>query len=753
MTFLQRVALSSLFLLSMIVSSVSMAAGLLIPNDQKNSLSIKSHNVEVMIEDNLAITQIEQVFLNHLSQDTEAHYAFPVPKGAVVGEFTYWVDNVPIHAEVVEKERARDVYQKEKQAGREAALVEKDSYKKFDVLVTPVRAGQDVRIRLVYLQHLGIDLGVGRYVYPLEDGGTDVSQRNSFWQGGETVKEDFSFMIDVRSSYPVENMRFASHANASVINMTAHEWRGKIASNIGAGNVKANSPDGYLSAQTSTHADGSSPMREKAPKSASSVNWLNEKRSSSSHAHTQESETYTPSTMPVNSGGVYDLNKDIVVYWRHQQGLPAAVDLSQYKAKNNASESKSSRSKGTFSLVITPGESLPLISQGRDWTFVLDTSGSMQAKLATLVEGIKQALGKLHTNDRFRVVLFNDNAFELVPDFIEASSQNIQSALNFIGNLNASGGTNLYAGLKNGLSKLESDRISAVVLVTDGVANVGVTARKAFFKLLDNKDVRLFTFVMGNSANEPLLSSLTKYSNGFAQSVSNSDDIIGQIMWASEKVKYQALHDVEIKITGVKTTDITPKRIGTIYRGQQIQVLGHYWGEGEANVTITGKVSGQEKKWTADVNFADDVSLPELERLWAFATIKDLETQMEKVGEHKDTKQAIRDIALEYGLVTDYTSMIVVREEAFKQYNIERKNHERINKEQQARQMRQAQPVQSTPKPKNNSYAQSRPTFSGGGSGGSIHVWMILLLGGIALFARKVNRQKERKLDKKERRQ
>ena len=48
---------------------------------------------------------------------------------------------------------------------------------------------------------------------------------------------------------------------------------------------------------------------------------------------------------------------------------------------------------------------------------------------------------------------------------------------------------------------------------------------RTFFR---NYGVRLFTFVMGNSANEPLLEMLAKDSGGFAMNISSNDDITKQ---------------------------------------------------------------------------------------------------------------------------------------------------------------------------------------------------------------------------------
>ena len=102
----------------------------------------------------------------------------------------------------MEKNKARRIYDEEKAAGREAAITEQDSFKTFDISVSPVRANQEVRIKLTYLQPAHVDTGIGRYVYPLEDGGVD-EDKIAFWAADDTVKEKFSFNLRFRSSYPV----------------------------------------------------------------------------------------------------------------------------------------------------------------------------------------------------------------------------------------------------------------------------------------------------------------------------------------------------------------------------------------------------------------------------------------------------------------------------------------------------------------------------------------------------------------------
>ena len=311
--------------------------------------------------------------------------------------------------------------------------------------------------------------------------------------------------------------------------------------------------------------------------------------------------------------------------------------------------------------------------------------------------------------------------------FVQATAEKIHHWSGQVAAIQPTDGTNLYAGLKLGLDALDADRTSGLVLVTDGVANVGETKQRRFIELVKKKDVRLFTMVMGNSANRPLLEALTKASNGFAVNVSNSDDIVGQLLTATSKVNHEALHDVEIKIRGVKTSEIRPATIGSLYHGQQLVVFGHYWGDGLANVSLTGRISGQPKEYRTQFAFPDVATEnPEIERLWAYASIEDMTAEIEDFGEKADLKQAITDLAVEYSLVTDYTSMVVVRDEMFAAHGIERHNRKRLAVEQAAQQSRAQQAAPSRRVDQQQPmYKSPRPSFSGGGA---LDAWTLVLL-------------------------
>jgi Ca-activated chloride channel family protein len=354
----------------------------------------------------------------------------------------------------------------------------------------------------------------------------------------------------------------------------------------------------------------------------------------------------------------------------------------------------------------------------------------MQGKYATLADGVKRALGKMRPEDRFRVVVFNDRAWELTSGFVSATPDAVRHWSDQVAAIQPTNGTNVYAGVELALKSLQADRTSAIVFVTDGEANVGETRQRAFVDLVRSKDVRLFTFIMGNSANRPLLEAMTRASGGFAMAVSNSDDIVGQILTATGKVTHEALHGARLEIAGVKTADLTPRELGSLYRGQQLVVFGHYFGDGPAQIKLSGKVSGEPIEYRT--RFAVPAAAkdnPEIERLWAFASIEDMLEDLRDFGEKADLQQAVTDLAVEHGVVTDYTSMVVVREEQFERHGIKRQNRDRRALEAQAAQQRAQSPVQSrradAQQPMFNS---SRPSHGGGSGAGAVGPWGLMLV-------------------------
>jgi Ca-activated chloride channel family protein len=204
------------------------AAGLLIADGGfGGALEIKEQNVHVTINNGIAITQIEQVFLNTEDRVVEALYTFPVPKGASVSNFSMWIGGQEMIGEVVEKKRAREIYESYKQTRRDPGLLEQVDYKRFEMRIFPIPAGAEQRVMLTYYQELDADHDWATYVYPL----ATVSRPGI----NQQTTGHFSVTMDVKSDVPIVEMQCPSHAGEVVIAKHGDNyWRASLENAAGS---------------------------------------------------------------------------------------------------------------------------------------------------------------------------------------------------------------------------------------------------------------------------------------------------------------------------------------------------------------------------------------------------------------------------------------------------------------------------------------------------------------------------------------
>jgi Ca-activated chloride channel family protein len=130
-------------------------------------LAIEYHRVTVTIEDQVAITHVDQRFRNDNDWVVEGTYVFPLPSGAAVTGFTLWVDDEPVEGEVLSREEARRIYEDIVRSLRDPALLEYVDRGAVQASVFPIQPGESRRIELEYSQVLPLDAGLVHYNYPL----------------------------------------------------------------------------------------------------------------------------------------------------------------------------------------------------------------------------------------------------------------------------------------------------------------------------------------------------------------------------------------------------------------------------------------------------------------------------------------------------------------------------------------------------------------------------------------------------------
>src|SRR6266566_2968551 len=161
-------ALGALIVLLFVLASSAKAAGLLIADGGLGGvLEIKEQTVAVTINGGIAVTTVNQIFQNTEDRQVEALYTFPVPKGASVANFSMWINGKEMVGEVLEKKRAREIYNSYRQMRRDPGLLEQTDFKTFEMRVFPVPPRAEQRVQITYYQELDVDNDWATYVYPL----------------------------------------------------------------------------------------------------------------------------------------------------------------------------------------------------------------------------------------------------------------------------------------------------------------------------------------------------------------------------------------------------------------------------------------------------------------------------------------------------------------------------------------------------------------------------------------------------------
>ena len=137
---------------------------------KSHALRLASHQVRVVVQDNVARTEIEQSYYNASGQTLEGTYRFPLPPDASISRLALYVGNRLEEGEVVERHRARRIFRQiveDTIRPRDPALLEWVGGREFSMKIFPIPPRSARRVILAYTQPLKATYGRYRYVYPM----------------------------------------------------------------------------------------------------------------------------------------------------------------------------------------------------------------------------------------------------------------------------------------------------------------------------------------------------------------------------------------------------------------------------------------------------------------------------------------------------------------------------------------------------------------------------------------------------------
>ena len=226
-------------------------------------------------------------------------------------------------------------------------------------------------------------------------------------------------------------------------------------------------------------------------------------------------------------------------------------------------------------------------------SIVIDASGSMKGeKMDHAIEAACHMVDQVSSNDMVSIVIYGDDV-EVIQPSIYASNKNMIKEK--IKQIRPRGGTNLWGGCETGyyqvMNHAKPGYINHVFLVSDGLANVGITSSKNIKgnvqRYKDDEGITLSCFGVGLDFNEVLLSEMAEIGSGHYYFIEDPVNITGMMEVELKSLLPVAARDVMLTLDlplGVKPDKMTSFlytvngqvvtiRLRDMHEGERKQVL------------------------------------------------------------------------------------------------------------------------------------------------------------------------------------
>ncbi len=582
---------------------------------------LKHTDVEADVSGFIARVRVTQTFYNPTSDTIEAVYVFPLPHGAAVDAMTMQVGDRNIVGVIKRREEARQIYEQALMQGQAAALLQQERPNIFTQSVGNIAPQQEVKIQISYVDVLIYDMGEYEFHFPM-----------------------------------VVGPRFIPGAPIRSPNPTPPELRGKVSPPVP---ITTRVPDAeritppVLRPEVRNGHDISLTLSLDAAVPVQDVRVANHDATIDRDGDRKATVTLSPAdSLP---------NKDFVVRYAVVGEKPEMAVLAH---TGTYTDDDGKMGSGYFMLMIQPKEDERLKkSPPREMVFLVDVSGSMRGeKTDKTREMMRHMLGLCRDNDTVQVVTFASQAEKLFERPVPVDEASIRRALDFAGNLRGSGGTHMLQGVTLAIDEpIDKERVRIIVMLTDGFIGNEAEIIEHVGKNCGDQ-IRFWTIGIGQSPNMFLIDGVARQGGGMGQRLGLNDESESLSHQIMTRIQRAQLANVSIDWGSMQALETYPARIPELWAGRPVILFGRYGNSGRHEIAVSGSIEGESARWPMTVELPETQADHDvLAKVWARKKIEDLMHQT-FYAESPAVEEEVTALALDYGLMSQYTSFVAVDE-------------------------------------------------------------------------------------------
>lgn len=484
---------------------------------QSRQAPLVATTVEVSVTGVIARGETRQTFVNPEAFWVEGIYIFPLPDDAAIDRLLIHVDDRVIRGSVKERAEAARVYDKAKQAGQRASLLDQERANIFRLSVANIPPGAEVAVEIGWQKRLVPDDGWFSLALP-----TVVAPR--YIPGGPQLvglgsDDDARAVPDAQRITPP-----------------------------------------YRRTVTDTDLPVSFTISLDAGARLTALE-------SASHeiAVTRQEDRYRVS---LKDGGVPS-DRDFHLRWQPAAGQGAETALFVERHGNHSY---------VLGMLTPPAADAdpggPM--RPREVIFVVDKSGSMHGTSMEQAKAALQfALGRLTPAESFNVILFDDTTTGVFRRPVAAEPEAVALARGYIAATKAEGSTEMAPALSLALNgSTDPDRLRQVVFLTDGA----VGNEDGLFRMVERDlgDVRLFTVGLGSAPNGWFMRKAAELGRGAHISIADLGAVEEKMRRLFTKLERPVLTGVGVAKPDEPAAELFPPVIPDLYAGEPIAFVARF---------------------------------------------------------------------------------------------------------------------------------------------------------------------------------
>ncbi len=610
----------------------------------KGECPLKHTDVQVSISGSVARVNVAQQFHNPSKEKIEAVYTFPLSQDGAVDEMTMKVGQRTIRGQIKRREEARRIYEEAKAAGHVASLLDQERPNIFTQSVANILPGEEVEVRISYVETLTYDEGTYKFAFPMVVGPRYIPGRPAVGD-----------VPPVRPATGREGLPATGRTAPRVLPVVV----GAPAAAAPAGTGWA--PDTDQVPDASRVTPPVTPEGTRAGHDLSLTVDLDagvpiDDVRSELHEVTVERPDSASARVALAQKKTIP-NKDFLLTWK-----PAGDDIAD-AVLTHADD----RGKFLTLMLQPPRRITPERIAPREMVFVIDTSGSQMGwPIEKAKETMKVCIEGMHPDDTFNLLAFSNDVVRLFEKPKRNTPANREAALRFLGERLGSGGTEMLKAIDAALlPEADPERLRVICFMTDGYVGNDMEILGRVQK--HRGTARFFSFGVGNSVNRFLLDKMAEVGRGEVEYVTL--DAAGR--QAAERfhkrIASPVLTDISVDWGGLPVADVYPRGIPDLFTARPVVLKARYTAPASGVITLRGKAAGRpfSREIRVDLPAAQkehDVLAP----LWARARIDDLMNRdwsgVQSGAPKPEVKEEITGLGLDYRLMTQYTSFVAVEE-------------------------------------------------------------------------------------------